>query len=251
MSFGYMPHKIAWKDLILRVLGYPNLVRRIQALVLMRMLEPSEGEVILDAGCGDGFFTYEIAARCELAIGIDWNLNRELPFVMSRQPKVAYVKGDVQKLPFNSWRFDKILLSSVLQMVKDDVVLLSECHRVLREKGILVLSVPIEYVCIRRLNRLKPQLKEKFGALGKAYYDCGKVTGLLRDQGFEIVETEYSPKRWGSLIFEITLFLWHRFGFPYFSPFLFPLLYPMAYFDRFADKRQIGSELIIKARKVS
>lgn len=250
-AFGYVPNRTGWKNFILKVLGYPSMMRRIQAPLLMKMLEPRDSEFILDVGCGGGFFTYEIAKRCKLGIGIDWNLNKGLSLAMSKQPKVAYVKGDVQKLPFMSGVFEKLLLSSILQMVKDDRALLMECYRVLKENGIMVLSVPIEYIHLKKLNNYKPQLKEMFGSLGKSYYDYDEVIGLLVTEGFEIIQTEYSPKRWGSLIFEATLFLWYRFGFTYYSPFLFPLLYPIAYFDRFANKRQIGSELVIKARKVS
>jgi len=250
MPFGYLPHKTAWKDMILRVFGYPNVIRRIQALVIMRMLELKEEEVLLDAGCGGGFFTYEIAKRCKISIGIDWNLSKGLSFAVSKQPKVAYVRGDVQSLPFASKRFDKILLSSVLQMVEDDKALLKECHRVLKGKGILVLSVPIEYSYLKKLSHLKPQLKKRFGAQGKGYYDYDKLVKLLRNESFEIKETEYSPKKWGSLIFEIGLFLWYHFGFPSFSPFLFPALYPIAYFDKFADSKQRGNELVIKVRRV-
>lgn len=250
MSFGYIPHKTAWKDLVLRVLGYPNVIRRIQAPVIMKMLEPEEGEAVLDVGCGGGFFTYEIARRCKVSIGIDWNMNSSLSFAMRKQPKVAYVKGDVQNLPFASEKFDKILLSSVLQMVEDDRKLLNECYWVLKEEGMLILSVPVEYIHFKRLNQLKPQLKERFGSLGKGYYSYDEVVRLLEAGRFEIVDSEYSPKRWGSLIFETTLFLWYRFGFPYSSLFLFPLLYPVAYFDMFASSKQKGNEIIIKARKV-
>ena len=251
MPFGYVPHQNSWKNLILKVLGHPNLIRRIQAPVLMRMLETKKDDIILDAGCGSGFFSYEIAKRCKTAVGIDWNLNiSRSSWAMRKQPNVAYVIGDVQKLPFADEKFDKILLSSVLQMVEDDETLLKECHRVLKKKGTLVLSV-IEYIHIKRLNYYKSQLKEKFGARGKAYYDYDEVIGLLQGNGFEIIEVEYSPKKWGSLIFESYLFLWYRFNFPSFSPLLFPLLYPIAYFDKFANNRQKGNELIIKAKKVN
>ncbi len=87
MPFGYIPHKTHWKGLILRVFGQPSLIRRIQAPVLMRMLQPGESELILDAGCGGGFFAYEIAKRCHKAIGIDWNLNSSLSFAMEKATK--------------------------------------------------------------------------------------------------------------------------------------------------------------------
>jgi len=177
--FGYIPNKTPWNDLVLRIVGYPSMIRRIQA----------------------------------------------------------------------SEKFDKILLSSVLQMVRDDKAVLKNCHRILKGKGVLVLSVPIEYCYLKKLNRIKPQLKKRFGAQGKTYYDYDEVIELLRNEGFGIMETKYSPKKWGSLIFEIGIFLWYHFCFPFFSSFLFPVLYPIAYFDKFADSKQRGNELVIKVRR--
>lgn len=249
MPFGYIPHRTLWKDIILRISGYPSAIRRIQAPVIMRMLGPEKGDIILDAGCGGGFFAYEIAKKCEISVGIDWKLNEGLSFATSKKPNVTYIKGDVQQLPFASGKFNKILLSSVLQMVKDDKSLLRECHRVLKENGLIALSVPIEYIYLKRLNELKPQLKEMFGSLGKGFYEYDEVMTLLAAEGFEIMEIEYAPKRWGSLVCDIGLYLRWRFGFPFFSPYLFPLLYPVVYFDRLAGRKQTGNELIIKARR--
>lgn len=251
MPFGYIPNKTLWKDLVLRIFGYPNVIRRIQAPTLMRMLQPQEEDVILDVGCGGGFFTYELAKNCKSCIGIDWKLSKELSFAASKLLNLAYVKADVQRLPFASQKFDKILLSSVLQMVENDILLLRECHRVLVENGILVLSVPMEYMHLRRLNNLKPRLKQKFGALGKGYYTYNEVMNLLRKESFEITEPECAPKKWGSLIHEISVFLWYNFGLPLFSPFSFPFLYPIAYLDKLANSKQKGNEIILKAERVS
>ena len=170
---------------------------------------------------------------------------------MRKLPNLTCIKGDVQRLPFASGEFNKVLLSSVLQMVYDDRELLGECHRVLKNEGILVLSVPIEYVWFKRLNHYKPQLKEKFGALGKGYYHYDEVMKLLETAGFKIMETEYSPKLWCSLIWELLLFFWYHFQFPYSSPFIFAVLYPTAYFDKFANRKQKGNSVIIKAKRVS
>jgi SAM-dependent methyltransferase len=251
MPFGYIPNKTLWKDLALRILGYPNVIRRIQAPILMRMLQPQKEDVILDAGCGGGFFTYELAKKCSTSIGIDWKISKILSFAESKLLNLAYVKGDMQRLPFAHQKFDKILLSSVLQMVKNDSLLLRECHRILGERGTLVLSVPMEYIHLRRLNNLKHQLRQRFGALGKGYYTYNEVGKLLKTEGFKIIEAECAPKKWGSLIYEISLFLWYSLGLPVFSPLSFPLLYLMAYLDKLANSKQKGNEIILKAEKVS
>jgi len=215
------------------------------------MLKPQKEDVILDVGCGGGFFTYELAKNCDTCVGIDWKLSKELSFAASKLLNLIYVKGDVQRLPFAHQKFDKILLSSVLQMVESDSLLLRECHRVLVEKGTLVLSVPWKYMHIKRLNYLRHQLRQRFGAFGKGYYSYNEVVNLSKKEGFEIIEAECAPKKWGSLIYEISLFLWYRFGLPLFSPLFFPLIYPLAYLDKLTNSKQKGNEIILRAQKVS
>ena len=249
MSFGYIPHKTPLKNAILKMLGNPNMMRRIQAPVIMRMLNPEKEDIVLDAGCGGGFFSYEIAKICKCT-GIDWNISRNLSYAMCKLPAASYMKANVQNMPFKDRTFDKILLSSVLQMVENDGALLKECYRVLKEGGIFVLSVPIEYIYVRRLDELKEELIEKFGSCGKGFYEHEEVIGLLQRGRFEIMETEYAPKRLGSFIYETWLYFCYRVGLPLFHSFYFLLLYPLAYFDRFDSKKQKGNEVIIKARKI-
>lgn len=249
MPFGYIPHKTLWNDVILKILGAPNTIRRIQASVIMRMLNPQKGDLILDVGCGGGFFSYEIAKTCR-CVGVDWNIHKSLSYAMCKLSSVFYVEADVQKVPFKDGVFDKILLSSVLQMVEDDELLLKECHRVLKKEGIFVLSVPIEYVYIRKLNKLKDELTEMFISRGEGFYGHGEIMEVLQRGEFEITETEYAPKRLGSFIYESWLYFCYRAGLPLSHPFYFPLLYPIAYFDRFGNKKQKGNEIIIKARKM-
>lgn len=249
MPFGYIPHKTPWKNVILKLLGRPSLMRRIQDPVVMRMLNSKENDLILDVGCGGGFFAYEIAKICK-CIGIDWNISKNLSYAMHKLSSVLYMKANVQKMPFKDKTVDKILLSSVLQMVEDDETLLKECYRVLKEDGIFILSVPTEYIYIKKLNELKVELIEKFGSKGKGFYEYYEVIELLQKMGFEILETEYAPKRWGSFIYEIWLSFCYRAGLPLSHPFYFLALYPFAYFDRFGSKKQKGDEVIIKVRKV-
>lgn len=134
----------------------------------MRMLNPQRHDLILDVGCGGGIFTYEIARICR-CIGIDWTIKKNLSYIMRKLSSCSYMKADVQKIPFKDMIFDKILLSDVLQVVENDEILLKECHQVLKNDGLFVLSVPIEFIYIRRLNELKNKLNEKYGVRGKGF----------------------------------------------------------------------------------
>ena len=71
MPFGYIPQNVKWKDLLFRLLGWPNTMRRLQAPVVMRMINSHKDDIILDAGCGGGNFTFEMAKHAKQCIGID------------------------------------------------------------------------------------------------------------------------------------------------------------------------------------
>ncbi len=210
----------------------------------MRMLSPKEGEVILDAGCGGGYFTRKIASTGALVIGLDRSPNG----AMIDKHKSLFMRGDARELPFRDETFHKVLLSSVLQMVRQDLRLLEECHRVLRTTGRIILSVPLEYIYVKRLNDMRDILNVKFQALGTGYYTMKTLDALLRRAKFAPLSNEHSPKRVGSFIYEAGLFLWHVGGVRIFSPWFFPLLLPFVYMDRLS-RASLGNEIIICAEK--
>ncbi len=243
-----MPNPSTLKDLLAKALGYPSLIRRIQAPIILRMLDLKENDVVLDAGCGSGYFTSEIAQKSQLSIGVDLKLKERLALILSKQSGKMYAAADIQRLPFADQVFNKILLSSVLQVV-DDASLMRECYRVLKSEGIVVLTVPIEYYYFTKLNEIKPELGLKADAKGKAYYESKELARLLENNGFRILELEYSPKKLGSLVCEMEVYLWHRFKLPFLSSIAFPLFYSLLFFEHRADRRQRGNELIVKAQK--
>ncbi len=108
-------------------------------------LDPRAGDRVLDAGCGHGFYLRALAELVDgaRAAGIEYRPTwieqgkRELAGT-----GVELVRGDVCRLPFAAGRFDKLILSEVLEHVEDDLSALGEAHRVLRPGGIVVITVP-------------------------------------------------------------------------------------------------------------
>jgi SAM-dependent methyltransferase len=244
-----MSTKARLTDLLSKALGYPSLVIRIQAPTIMRMLDLQRDDVFLDAGCGSGYFTTEIAQKTRLSIGIDLKLKRRLALAIAKQTNKAYAAADMQLLPFRDSVFDKILLSSVLQIV-DDSSLLLECHRVLKDEGAVVLTIPTDYCYFRKLNSYKTELSIKAGASkGKAYYSPREVAKVLRGGGFRIVKFEFSPKKWGSIVCEMEIYLWHRFGLPFLSSVFFSPFYSLLFLENRANRQQAGDQIVIKVQK--
>lgn len=251
MTFGYtIPQPIQWKNRLLKVMGWPNVIRRLQAPRLMKMLGSTREEYVLDAGCGTGHFAFEIAKRARLCVGVDLNIIEHASELQNRLQSLRFVKADLNALPFKNNIFHKMLISSVLQMVEDERGVLKECYRVLRREGIVVLSVPVKYIWLKVLNRAKERLRCSFGAKGRGFYSIAEVMGLLLRTGFSPVDREFAPKLWGSFVYEIQLLLNYRFRLPSFSVWLFPLFCSIASVDLLSRSRdQRGDEILIKALK--
>jgi ubiquinone/menaquinone biosynthesis C-methylase UbiE len=106
---------------------------------------PVRGRV-LDAGCGSGGIAVSFAEECDLAVGLDIknkfsDSGRKLASERGMRNAV-FVQGDGTALPFESGSFELVLSHSVLEHVDSAERYLEECHRVLREGGILFLQTP-------------------------------------------------------------------------------------------------------------
>jgi SAM-dependent methyltransferase len=115
--------------------------RRVQ--ILLDYLELRGGERVLDCGCGMGFHLMAMGTVWDglQLVGLDSDPER-LKWAEREGVPADLVHGDVERLPFDDESFDKVLMSEVLEHLRDDRQALREVHRVLRPGGVLAVSVP-------------------------------------------------------------------------------------------------------------
>ncbi|MDZ7375052.1 MAG: class I SAM-dependent methyltransferase [candidate division KSB1 bacterium] len=111
-----------------------------------------DGERILDAGCGEGRHSWEACKRNKClvcALDVDETSLKKANYAFylldkqgESKGKWLILKGDVLKLPFKDASFEKVICSEVLEHIHDDLQGIRELARVLREDGILAISVP-------------------------------------------------------------------------------------------------------------
>jgi len=93
---------------------------------------------VLDLGCGNGCYTEELARRAEFVCGIDLHM----PHLQVFQEAIPRVQGRGEQLPFASDSFDAVTMIEVLEHTENDAKVLTECFRVLKPGGLLILFVP-------------------------------------------------------------------------------------------------------------
>jgi len=101
------------------------------------------GERVLDAGCGTGYGSQLLLQKAAAVVGID---NSPLAVAYAREhfagPDIAFAQMDCQRLAFPAARFDLLVCFEVFEHMEDQDGFLTECLRVLRPGGTLILSTP-------------------------------------------------------------------------------------------------------------
>jgi len=149
-SFGYIPSGRIVRDLYRRLVGTPNLAKRVQAPSIIEALNLKEDESCVDLGCGSGYITIELAKICREAVGIDVNpniANNVIPD--SLRGKLRYLVQDARSIPLPSCSVDVVLCSEVLQMIPKPDEFLIEIHRILKPDGRIVVISGIGHPAIK------------------------------------------------------------------------------------------------------
>jgi ubiquinone/menaquinone biosynthesis C-methylase UbiE len=155
----------------------------------------SEGDKVLDLGCGSGSVTKEIAAKVPsgTVIGLDVS---EAMLAYARDhysaPNVIYMQGDARKLPFVE-QFDKVVALLSLNWISEQEQALNSLYTALKPGGKAIITRPgkqpsnlgpVAYSLIKtdRWAPYFPNFEQK-----RQYYTADEYALLLEKAGF-IVE---------------------------------------------------------------
>jgi ubiquinone/menaquinone biosynthesis C-methylase UbiE len=251
MPFGYIKRG-GVRDLLLRLIGWPNIIRRIQFPVIIKLASIKQNDIILDIGCGDGTFCLEFirASGCK-CIGLDLIENEKWTYIIKEtNNKASFIVGDAHNLPFKNNSIDIIILSSVIQMVQNALIVLKECKRVLKNEGRIIISVPVEYLWFRKLNCVKKELSIKYGSKGKGYYSKQEIFELLSYAGFRIIKIIYSPNTFEAFFIELLILFCYYLNLPISSSIYNILLLPLLSISKLYNHNlKHGIEMILLASK--
>jgi SAM-dependent methyltransferase len=122
-----------------------DMAYRRRVITIFEWLEPRDGDRILDGGCGRGFYLNFLRAVCDAdLVGVEFDAEIAVKARRAHAGRrgIHVVRGDLERLPFAPGRFDKAILSEVLEHVNDDVAALDSVAAALRPGGLIAITVP-------------------------------------------------------------------------------------------------------------
>lgn len=216
-----------------------------QRLVLP-MLDPHPGDIILDAACGNGWYSIWLARKGYRTIGFDKRKEplKSASLLVERIAlnQASFMKADMISIPLPDASFDKALCVTSIEHVSQDLRALLELKRVLKKQGKLVLTTPIT----GRSFVFRKFLTDEFDQVRDGYYP-NEIAELLRNAGFNILSQDYIFRLYGQLAWELSqLFKNKHIKFKLFRPFIFRL----ALMDGISPMSRYKNEIVILAESM-
>jgi ubiquinone/menaquinone biosynthesis C-methylase UbiE len=178
---------------------------------ILHEIDIKPGERLLDAGCGEGFYSMLISNLFDCDITAIDNGAEILTAARKRfgkNTKVTLEKQNLLKLPYPKKYFDNIICSEVLEHIENDAKVMQELNRVLKPGGHIYITVPNENYSLLwdPINKVRGALglghfspMDRFlggvWALGhKRLYSVGNLEKLVEDAKFRIEKTKLLTK---------------------------------------------------------
>jgi len=166
--------------------------RRIQQAVFAEACIPANG-LILDAGSGNGWLVRRIPEGGPAVVCLDLGMHN-LKKIKEIAPHALCVCSSLERLPFRSGVFERVVCSEVLEHTVHPETLVSACTGVLVSKGRFIASTPYrekirETLCIH-CNRPTPVNAHLHSFDENRHHRCMATAGLS-DLNHKLIQNKY------------------------------------------------------------
>ncbi len=150
---------------------------------IIRFGEIREGNRVLDVGCGTGNISSGLQKLVNIeVIGADKSITM-LEAAAAKGLEVICADADYVNMPFRQYSFDMIIVAYVIQHINNLESLFAECHRVLREGSLVLLTSSH-----KQIESQHPVISEFFPGTIEIekvrFMDIPQIDKLLRAVGF-------------------------------------------------------------------
>jgi ubiquinone/menaquinone biosynthesis C-methylase UbiE len=209
--------------------------------IALRYLGSVKNKLLIDIGCGCGEFSLGLSSKGGVVVGVDIDKKAIIIAKNLSSRGCNFILADAQKLPFRSNVFDAICSLSCLEHVTNDDEAIKEMVRIVKSKGVVVLTV--DTVIYKDLSFRSAVKKYKI----IHYYHLQQLINKLKRHGLKITKGEYYIKS------RISMFLYQLcLQDMRLNPLIFALgLYSTLILDSFLLRaKMIGCELAVRCEAI-
>jgi ubiquinone/menaquinone biosynthesis C-methylase UbiE len=141
--------------------------------VLAALMDPWPGGRVLDLACGSGVHLGTLGGASRRVVGVDYS-EQMLRLAGAGLERGQPGNASARRLPFRAGSFDALVSMGLLDYVQAPEAVLAECHRVLGQGGVLLVSAP---KAPSAFFLLRTRLGERVKA---ALFDLPPIVNVLR-----------------------------------------------------------------------
>jgi len=122
-----------------------GLLEKLRLKKIIKLAELNKNDILLDLGCGEGFLI-SFLPDLKKIVGIDISqiALKKAKKILKHKLNVQLQWGNAQKLDLPNQSFDKVICSETLEHLPNPRKAMEEIHRILKSKGLTIISVPDE-----------------------------------------------------------------------------------------------------------
>lgn len=129
---------------------------------LVEKLAISPEDVVVDFGCGPGYYTVEIAKRAKQLIDVDLSpemlKKAQAKAAKAKAENVQFLQSNGAKIDLADGSVDKILLVTVYHEIGDNDAVLKEFRRILKPSGKLIIVEVVKKSILPSAPVQKPEV---------------------------------------------------------------------------------------------
>ena len=159
-------------------LAVENYWFRRHEVAYLHCVDVCAGRDVLEAGCGEGYGADLIAATARSVTAVDYDA-ATVAHVRARYPRVGVLAANLASLPMPDSALDVVVNFQVIEHLWDQPQFITECLRVLRPGGSLLISTP---------NRITftPGSDTPVKSFHTRELNAAELRELLIDGGFDV-----------------------------------------------------------------
>ena len=124
-------------------------------------LQYDRGDKILEIGCATGVLSRQLAGHGAKVTAIDYSASMLKAARLNNPDGIDFTNADASKLPYRNNSFDYVIAASLINIVDNPVLVLSEMIRVCRVEGRISILVPQKGMTDTNVDQLIANLKLK------------------------------------------------------------------------------------------